>query len=659
MKKTVILVFLLAVLLGLVLSAGVLAAEEPAITQIAANTYGSDGEITYASIRGTDRYDTAIRISQASFARALPVGSGVVVAPGESFQEALCGGPLAAAYGGPVLLSSDTLLYSSVAAELQRLGPDYVFCIGMTASLADQVRAALPAATVTPINGLLNNVYDMSRKVANELAERVQALGGDMSDAVGIVTRGDVFPDAIGVSPLACYKKWPIVLTSGPTGTIDWRAAAALDEIGITKALKVGTYATLPDGVAGLANLSGLDRYHTNCNVAAWARSNAGLSFSHLGLATGDKFPDALAVGPYLALDRGILFLCPLLGPVPACVEAEINTNAGAVSHISFIAMLEPVIEQVKWLTGIGSSILDLQAAINACPPGGTVTIPAGTYVLDPCVRLKSGVTLQGAGVDKTILAMPGQSVLTDILYAKRVSNAGIRDLTLTSPGVSAKVQAIHLSESTSVVVERVKVTNCDYALKVGSGCSDVTVRDFTARACGQVYVVGVDKGLFENLDLEMVTETYALTPRHALYVCADSHQLRFNDVRARGGDGYTVQLWTDYTDSAHHSDDIEFNGLDVAGHGMVIGGNFSHVTLNDLVVSTVPTRTCVVLGSAADVTIDGFRGMGGYAFLTNFSGQIPSNVTVRNGVYSGSPLIDPYANIRGLTVENVVSGGG
>jgi len=54
-----------------------------------------------------------------------------------------------------VLLSSKTVLYSGVAAELTRLDPDHVFCIGLTTALADAVRAALPSASVVSINGTL------------------------------------------------------------------------------------------------------------------------------------------------------------------------------------------------------------------------------------------------------------------------------------------------------------------------------------------------------------------------------------------------------------------------------------------------------------------------------------------------------------------------
>jgi len=112
----------------------------------------------------------------------------------------------------------------------------------------------------------------------------------------------------------------------------------------------VGTYTTLPGGVSGLANLSGADRYVTNANVATWAKTNAGLAFTHTAFATGDKFPDALASGPYLAADDGILLLSPLNGPLPPVIGALITTNATSVQHVTFIACIEPVIGQVKAL---------------------------------------------------------------------------------------------------------------------------------------------------------------------------------------------------------------------------------------------------------------------------------------------------------------------
>ena len=103
-------------------------------------------------------------------------------------------------------------------------------------------------------------------------------------------------------------------------------------------------------GVSGLANLSGTDRYDTCARVAAWATANAGLGFTHTGLATGDKFPDALASGPYLAKDLGVLLLSPLNGPLPSYTTTVLTANREAVKRLTFVAMIEPVVGQVKAL---------------------------------------------------------------------------------------------------------------------------------------------------------------------------------------------------------------------------------------------------------------------------------------------------------------------
>jgi murein DD-endopeptidase MepM/ murein hydrolase activator NlpD/O-acetyl-ADP-ribose deacetylase (regulator of RNase III) len=296
-------------------------------------------------LRGTDRYHTALLISQAMFTGALPDGAGLVLAPGETFQEALCGTPLAAAYGGPVLLTPSTGLNNAVRAEIVRLAPDFVVCIGLSDSIVAAVQTVLGTeGLATAIRGTGGNAYDMSYRVALALRDKV----GDLSEATAIVTIGTKFPDAIGVSPLACAKLWPIILTDATSGALCTSAAAALDELGIAQVLKVGTYVAMPEGVTGVANLSGADRYYTNRNVAEWAKNNAGLTFAHTGLATGDKFPDALAAGPYLARDGGILLLTPLNGPLPACVRDEIAANSASMTRFSFIAMIEPVLSQVK-----------------------------------------------------------------------------------------------------------------------------------------------------------------------------------------------------------------------------------------------------------------------------------------------------------------------
>jgi len=273
-----------------------------------------------------------------------------VLAPGwESYQEALWGAPLATAYGGPVLLSWRTVLCSAVRDELIRLDPDYVLCIGLTSALVDPVLAVLQDAEIVSING--SDVYHMSYLLATELGDRVDVTGGDVFTATAIVTIGSNFPDTFGVGALACHSKWPVLLTDHPDGSpMNAWAVQAMNELGMTTYAKAGTYRPDPSGITGIGNLSGADRYETNANVANWSQSIIGLTFLFTGFATGDKFPDALASGSYLAQESGILPLSPLYGPLPKVIASALGGHNADVGRVTFIACIEPVIGQVKAL---------------------------------------------------------------------------------------------------------------------------------------------------------------------------------------------------------------------------------------------------------------------------------------------------------------------
>src|SRR5262249_45996737 len=52
-----------------------------------------------------------------------------------------------------------------------------------------------------------------------------------------------------------------------------------------------------------------------------------------------------------------------------------------------------------------GATAAQINAAIAACPEGQAVVLGAGTYsIADDGIVMKSGVTLRGAGADKTLL---------------------------------------------------------------------------------------------------------------------------------------------------------------------------------------------------------------------------------------------------------------
>jgi Tol biopolymer transport system component/putative cell wall-binding protein len=298
----------------------------------------------FISMRGTDRYETAIKVSKTFYPTALPAESGLVLASGQTFQQALCGSPLAAAYGGPVLLTPPSGLATSVKTELLRLSPRYVFCIDLSESIRNSVLNALgPGTSVIAING--STVYEMSYKVAKALEARLGPGGIDTA----LLVPGDKFPDAVSAASLAGHKGWPILLTASTTTVISAYAVKAMSELGIDSVIKIGTYVAIPPPFVGAVNLSGRDRYQTNINVAEWGNQHGDLTFEHLGLATGDKFPDALSAGAALASVRGVLLITPL-ATLDARIAVEISAHRAEVLRFYFVAMIEPVLGQVKTL---------------------------------------------------------------------------------------------------------------------------------------------------------------------------------------------------------------------------------------------------------------------------------------------------------------------
>lgn len=92
---------------------------------------------------GVDRYETAVKVSQASF----PKGAArVFIATGANFPDGLSGGPAAARERGPLLLVRPDSLPASVRAELRRLGPSRVTILGGMVAISDRVRAQISAA---------------------------------------------------------------------------------------------------------------------------------------------------------------------------------------------------------------------------------------------------------------------------------------------------------------------------------------------------------------------------------------------------------------------------------------------------------------------------------------------------------------------------------
>ena len=292
---------------------------------------------TYGSLRGPDRYGTAVAISKAGFSSGVEA---VVLAPGDGFAGALISAPLAKAYGGPLLLVPAAGMPEAVKAELARLAPAQVIVVGLGSDVVDQVKAVLPGvdpAMIVAIGGA--DAYEMSASVA----EAVKAKLGTVTGVV--VAPGDSFPDGLAVAPLAAAKGWPILLTpaDGPFPAVCSQAVIDLD---VTTGLEVGTY--VDPGLSSLTRLVGPDRYATCALIASYAASE-GSTYAHVAVATGENYPDALAVGPYLALDGGILLLTQSSGLSPS-VSSLVTGHASEIGHVDLVGLSDTTSAKVlRW----------------------------------------------------------------------------------------------------------------------------------------------------------------------------------------------------------------------------------------------------------------------------------------------------------------------
>ena len=153
-------------------------------------------------VGGTDRYDTAARLSGATFAP----GSPVYVATGEAFPDALAGGAAAARDGAPMLLTGPTRLPQATRAELERLTPSRIVVLGGPGAVADAVVSELAAYT----NGSIERVAGADRYGTAIAVARTFGTPG-----AAFLATGRNFPDALSAIAPAARLGAPVVLTEG------------------------------------------------------------------------------------------------------------------------------------------------------------------------------------------------------------------------------------------------------------------------------------------------------------------------------------------------------------------------------------------------------------------------------------------------------------
>ena len=288
------------------------------------------------ALSGEDRYETAAAIALENFDAA----ETAIVASGQNFPDALSAAGLAGALSAPLLLARTDSVPDVLATTLDTLGVTDIIIVGGEAAVTAAVADALAddGYTIERIAG--EDRYE----TAAEVARRIALESGDGFSKSAFIARGDAFPDALSVSPLAYIDISPILLTR--PGALPGFTADVITELDIEHAAVVGGTAAVSDDVknavdtllvanGGAVSLRwfGDDRYATAVDVAENGVDAGIAAFTYVGVATGENYPDALAGGVGAGVQGGVVALTAT-NALSGATQAMLEDHAATILYL-------------------------------------------------------------------------------------------------------------------------------------------------------------------------------------------------------------------------------------------------------------------------------------------------------------------------------------
>jgi putative cell wall-binding protein len=191
------------------------------------------GSITRLS--GGSRFETAVAISSYGFPEN---ADAVVIATGESFADALTGAPMAARFGGPLLLTNTQNLPQSVRDEVERLDPSEIYVIGGASAVSNGVVSQLE--TIAPVT----RVFGESRYATAVAASQEAFAAGTGRVFIAV---GANYPDALAGGAAAGTASAPLLLVE--TNSLPQVVANEILRLSPSEAVILGGTAVISNAV--------------------------------------------------------------------------------------------------------------------------------------------------------------------------------------------------------------------------------------------------------------------------------------------------------------------------------------------------------------------------------------------------------------------------
>ena len=319
---------------------------------VGATSASADETFTLERLSGPDRYATAAAIANETF----PDGSDTVLIGGggtRNYPDSLAGNYLAGSLDAPLLLTAADQVPDATFDGLTALGAEEIVILGGFAAVSAEVEAELEDAdySVTRVSGA--DRY----KTASRVAERPDETTIGEAEGMGrtaILANGQNFPDALAAGPLSFAANLPITITR--PGALPEETEATLENLEIEYVLVVGgDTAVSPAVVAEVEamgietkRLSGPTRQRTAVEIADYAKDELGFSDSHVDLARGDDFADALTGGPHSGSLAAPILLTDTASALGAATREFLEDNCPTLTEGHIFGGDRAITEEVR-----------------------------------------------------------------------------------------------------------------------------------------------------------------------------------------------------------------------------------------------------------------------------------------------------------------------
>lgn len=261
----------------------------------------------FTQVIGSDRYDTAAKLSRENFENS----DTVILANGLALADGLAITPLASYIKAPILLVRKDTIPIQTMNEIKRIGARNIIIVGGEAVISNSIYRELNKLGIQNIKRLSgDNRYETSI----EIAKFIDSNYYNIEDIV--VSNGLTEADAMSIAAIAGRKNMPIILSNSNEigkATYDW-----LKNQNLKNSYIIGGETALSNNVLNQINtitsedirnnrLGGSNRYETNAIVINKFKDS---NLDKLYLSKGLTLVDALSPGPVAADNNGVIILC-------------------------------------------------------------------------------------------------------------------------------------------------------------------------------------------------------------------------------------------------------------------------------------------------------------------------------------------------------------